>query len=260
MDNWLNTANAWITYLLAVLILVGAVEGGAWLAHRHRTRDPDKDADRFLSILAAPSIGLLALMIGFTFSMSLSRFDARRTAVLNEANAIGTAALRGSMLAEPYSTAVGPLFKEYAQLRVAHRGAALSSQQNAERLRRSTELQDSLWQQASRAAKSNPSVVPTGLFIQALDAMLDAHEARLTADRNNVPAVVFLMLEGIAVLALGFCGYGVVQARMHHRIPMVLMALMIGGVITLVMDLDRPQSGLIIVSQQPLLDLIKGLP
>jgi hypothetical protein len=47
---------------------------------------------------------------------------------------------------------------------------------------------------------------------------------------------------------------------MHHRIPMLLMALMIGGVITLVMDLDRPQSGLIIVSQQPLLDLIKGLP
>ena len=196
MDNWLNTANAWLTYMLTVLILVGAVEGGALLARRHRARDPEKDADRFLSILAAPSIGLLALMIGFTFAMSLSRFEARRTAVLEEANAIGTAALRGSMLAEPYSTAVAPLFKEYAQLRVAHRGAALGSQQNAERLRRSTELQDSLWQQAMRAAKSNQSVVPTGLFIQALDVMIDAHEARLTADRNNVPAVVFLMLEG----------------------------------------------------------------
>jgi hypothetical protein len=180
--------------------------------------------------------------------------------VLNEANAISTAAQRGSMLAEPYSTAVARLFKEYGQLRIAHRGAALGSGQNAERLWRSTEVQDNLWQQALRAAKSNPNVVPTGLFIQALDAMTDAQETRLTADRNNVPLVVFLMLEGIAVLALGFCGYGIVQARMHHRVSMLLMALMIGSVITLVMDLDRPQSGLIIVSQQPLVDLIKGMP
>jgi len=90
--------------------------------------------------------------------------------------------------------------------------------------------------------------------------MIDVHEKRLTFDRDYVPAVVFLMLEGMAVLALGFCGYGVAQARMHHRIAILLLAFMIGSVITLVVDLDRPQSGFITVSQQPLLDLIKGMP
>jgi len=260
MDSWLNSANAWITYGLTILVLMGAVECGALLARRHLERSQDDDADRFLSNLSAPSLGLLALMIGFTFAMSLSRFEARTAAVVDEANAINSAALLGRMLAEPYSTAVAPLFKEYAELRVAYRGAALGSEKNANRLRRSVQLQEQLWQQATAAAKSNPDAVATELFVQALDAMIGAHASRLTADRNNVPAVVFLMLEGLAALSLGFSGYGVARARMRHRIAMLIMAFMIGSVITLILDLDRPQSGLVTVSQQPLLDLMERMP
>jgi Protein of unknown function (DUF4239) len=109
-------------------------------------------------------------------------------------------------------------------------------------------------------AKSSPDTAATDLFIQALDAMIAAHATRLAADQNNVPSAVFLMLEGLAALSLGFSGYGVARARMNHRVAMLLMALMIGSVITLILDLDRPQSGLIIVSQKPLLDLISALP
>ncbi len=90
--------------------------------------------------------------------------------------------------------------------------------------------------------------------------MITARAVRLAADRNNVPAVVFLMLEGLADLSLRFSGYGVARARINHRIAMLLMAVMIGSVITLILDLDRPQSGLITVSQQPLLDLISDMP
>jgi hypothetical protein len=114
MANWLDTGNAWIIYVLTVLILVGAVECGSLLARRQRARNPDTDADRFLSNLSTPSLGLLALMIGFTFAMSLSRFEARTAAVLDEAKAIGSAARLGRILAEPDSTEVTPLFKEYA--------------------------------------------------------------------------------------------------------------------------------------------------
>jgi len=260
MASWLDTANPWIVYALTILILIGSVECGGQLARWRRVRNPDADADRFLSNLSTPSLGLLALMIGFTFAMSLSRFEARTAAVLDEAKAISSAARLGPMLAEPDSTAVAPLFKEYAELRVAHRGAALGSQQNANRLRRSTALQDRLWQHALAAEKSRPNAVSTELFVQALDAMIVAHSMRVAVDRNSVPAVVFLMLVGLAALSLGFSGYGVARAGMHHRVAMLLMALMIGSVITLILDLDRPQSGLITVSQQPLLDLISDMP
>ena len=257
MAEWLDATNGWILYLIAVILIGCGKEIGAALAGPARDR-PASDGDRFLSALAAPSIGLLALMIGFTFSMSLSRFDARRSAVLSEANAIGTAALRGRMLPEPYSATVAPLFKEYATIRVGNPGDAITSPATAELVRRSLDIQEKLWRAGMDAAAANPQVVPSGLFIQALNTMIDVHQERLTAARNRVPWVVFLMLEGIAVVAFGFAGYGLRLANVRSRWAMWIMAAMIGGVILLVLDLDRAQSGFIMVSQQPLLDFIDG--
>lgn len=258
MASSLYATNEWTLYGLTLLLTVGSVEFGALLGRRHRTQDAGEAAG-FISSLAVPSMGLLALMIGFTFGMALAQFEARKTAILEEANTIGTAALRGRILPEPYASRVAPLFKEYAELRVVGRGFRLGSPSAERRLRRSAEIQEDLWREAMAAAKADPHVVPTGLFIQALNSMIDQHQARLTAGRNTVPASVFLMLAGIAAVALGFSGYGAEQAAGHHRIAMMIVAVMIGSVIMLVFDLDNPQAGFITVSQQPLLDLIGGM-
>jgi hypothetical protein len=257
MNAWLDATNEWVIYLSTIILIVGGVEAGVALA-RWQRRHPATDADRVLSTLAAPSIGLLALMIGFTFSMALSRFEARRSAVLTEANALGTAALRGRMLPEPYSSTVAPLFKEYARLRVASRGDTFDSPRATEALRRSLAIQESLWRAGMDAAAANPQVVPSGLFLQALNSLIDVHEERLTARRNEVPSVVFIILDGIAIVAFGFAGYGLQLANARCRAGLWIMAVMIGSVIMLVADLDRPQAGFITVDQQPLLDFIDG--
>jgi hypothetical protein len=233
------------------------MEAGAVVARRRRGSSPS-DADRFLSTLAAPAIGLLALMIGFTFSMALSRFDSRRSAMLNEANAIGTAALRGRLLPEPYSSTVAPLFKEYATLRVTKRRDSLESAAAKDATRRSLSIQESLWRTAMAAASENPQLVPSGLFLQALNTMIDVHEERLTAARAEVPFVVFVMLDGIALIAFGFAGYGLQLANGRCVVGMFLMVTMVGTVIMLVADLDRLQAGLITVDQSLLLDFING--
>lgn len=116
-----------------------------------------------------------------------------------------------------------------------------------------------LWEDAVAAAKVDPHMVPTGLFIVALNNMIDQDERRVTAGRNTVPLSVFIMLAGIAAVALGFSGYGAELAAGRHRLAMVVVAVMIAGVLMLVFDLDNPQTGLIRVSQQPLLDLIQGM-
>lgn len=90
MAIWLDTSNAWLIYALTILILIDSVECGSLLALWHRVQNPNTDTDRFLSNLSAPSLGLLALMIGFTFARSLSHFDAGTAAVLDEAKAIGS--------------------------------------------------------------------------------------------------------------------------------------------------------------------------
>jgi hypothetical protein len=257
MTEWLNATSEWVIYLLTILFIGGGMEAGAVLARRRRDR-PTSDGDRFLSALAAPSIGLLALMIGFTFSMALSRFEARKAVLLSEANAIGTAALRGQMLQEPYRSAVAPLFLEYTKIRVGTRGQLLESSATEQATRRSLEIQEELWRAGMDAAAANPQVVPSGLFIQALNTLIDVHEERLTAARNQVPSVIFVALEGIAIVAFGFAGYGLQLANVGCRKAMWIMAMMMGSVIMLVLDLDRPQAGLIMVDQRPLLDLING--
>jgi len=258
MNTWLGFASRWFIDLLPIIMIGGGAEAGAAIVNWRR-QHTSSDADRILSILATPCIGLLALMIGFTFSMALSRFEARRSAVLNEANAIGTAALRARMLPEPYSSTVAPLFGEYASLRIGNRGSSLGSPTATEAIRRSLAIQETLWRAGMDAATADARVVPSGLFIQALNAMIDAHEERLTAARNQVPPVVFVMLDGIAVVAFGFTGYGLRLANARCRAGTWVMAVMMGSVIMLVADLDSPQAGFITVDQQPLIDFVEGV-
>ena len=86
-----------------------------------------------LTTLESAMLGLLALMIAFTFSMALSRFDLRRDALLNEANVIGTTALRARLLPEPHRTETLKLLQEYVQIRldIARSGTSLVERMTA---------------------------------------------------------------------------------------------------------------------------------
>ena len=103
-------------------------------------------------------------------------------------------------------------------------------------------------------AARDPGMVPTGLFIQTLNDMIDNHAKRLAAMRGRVPSFVLMGLYLIAVVANVFAGYNdALQAR-HARLPVYATALLFAGVILLILDLDRPGAGFIEVSQQPMAD------
>ena len=100
-------------FLIGLAVILIASEIGWRLGARSAGR-----AGGNVSTLESAILGLLALIIGFTFAMALTRFEARRAAVLNEANAIGTTALRARLLPEPHRTDILKLLKEYVQIRV----------------------------------------------------------------------------------------------------------------------------------------------
>ena len=152
-------------------------------------------------------LGLLALMIAFTFAMALSRFEGRRDAVLNEANAIGTTALRARLLPEPHGTETLNLLREYVQVRLDITQRVPTPEEFSAALSRSSEIHEALWQQAKAMAAKDSGIVPTGLFIQSLNELIDDQEKRLTALRNRVPNVVLLALYGVAAVAGAFSGY-----------------------------------------------------
>jgi hypothetical protein len=139
--------------------------------------------------------------------MALSRFEARRDAVLTEANAIGTTALRARLLPAPYNVDINKLLQEYVRIRLDITQRVPSQTELNAAIKRSNEIQEALWRQTKLVVAKDSGMVPTGLFIQTLNEMIDNQEKRLEALRNRVPNSVLMALYGVAIVASALAGY-----------------------------------------------------
>jgi hypothetical protein len=240
----------WLIFLLSLGLIFGAVELGRWLG-----KSKGVGKSETITMLVGALLGLLALIMGFTFSVALSRFEARLDAVLEEANAIGTTALRARLLHEPESSASLKLLRDYVQVRLDVTQKAVSAADVAAAVEHSNDIQEALWLEAKAAAAKDSAMVPTGLYLQTLNETIDAQEKRLTAFHNRVPGIVIVALYAIAILAACFTGYSGWSEGQRSRISDYLVYFVVASVILLIQDLDRPGAGLISVSQQPLIDL-----
>ena len=103
-------------------------------------------------------------------------------------------------------------------------------------------------------AAKDRGLIPTGLFIESLNVMIDDQGKGLAALRSRVPNIVLLALFAIAAVAGAFAGYASAVDSKRTRLPVYVMGLLISGVIYLILDLDRPSSGFITNNQQPMID------
>jgi hypothetical protein len=236
-------------FLVGLAAILAAIEIGHWLGVHG-----GGEAGGNVSTLEGAIIGLLALILGFTFAMALSRFEARRDAILTEANAIGTTALRARLLPDPHRKEVLGLLRDYGNIRLDITQRPGTRDDLAAAIEKSNALQEKLWQQAMAMAATDNAMVPTGLFIQTLNETIDDHARRLAALRNRVPNIVLLALFGIAIVASAFAGYASGLDARRSRLPVLVTGLLIFAVIMLILDLDRPGAGFIEVSQQPMID------
>jgi hypothetical protein len=234
---------------LSLVAILGASEIGRLFGRRATGRGGDD-----VSTLEGAALGLLALMIGFTFAMALARCDARRDAVLNEANAIGTTALRSRLLPAPYAAEALKSLREYVQIRLKITQRVSTKADLKATIDRSNEIQEALWKNAMALATKDAGLVPTGLYIQSLNAMIDTQGMPLAAMYSRVPNIVLVALYVVAIVAFSFAGYANgLQAR-RLRLPVYVMGVLVCAVIFLIQDLDRPGTGFISVSQQPMID------
>jgi len=250
----LNDYPLTLVFVISLALILAASEIG----HRLGLRAGDTGGAN-IATLEASMLGLLALMISFTFAMALTRFEARRDAVLSEANSIGTTALRARLLPPPHNVESLTLLRQYVKVRLdVTRRVPTTLEMNAA-IARSNALQEALWQQAAAVAAKSNAMIPTGFFIQTLNEMIDNHEKRLTAGRNRVPNIALLALYAIAVVAIAFTGYaGAMEAR-RWRPAVYITGALTAAMILLIQDLDRPGAGFVTVSQQPMIDVAASL-
>jgi hypothetical protein len=244
-----------VLYPMTIVLIAGAAEVGAWLGRRlRRTTDEIPET----GTLTGAALGLLALLLAFSFSLALSRYEARRNWVLKEANAIGSTANFALMLPEPQQKPILDLLRAYTLLRVGI-GIPYDPAKLERDVARSLELQNQLWQQAMAVTAAAPQSPLAYRFVASLNEMNNIHERRLTGLRYHIPGAVMFLLIVVAMVATGFTGYHDGARGSRGRVATLAMSLTIAVVIMLVIDLDRPARGLIKVPIQPLIDAQQGI-
>jgi len=248
--------------LLICLVFMGVLLVAEELGFRTKGRmrpgsDSIEKAD--ITLILGAVLTLLALLLRFTYAMSMSRFETRRQLVIEEANAIGTTYLRAKTLPEPMSSQIQELLLQYTALRVE---IASNTDDTPEKIRemdnRTKELHGLIWSHAAALARETPSPI-ISLFLQTLNEMIDLHTERLAAFHNRVAFSIYLVIFVVSIIILWLVGYYFGMRRQKVRFLVTMIVVLVASVMWLIMDLDQPVRGAIKASQQSLIELYQDL-
>jgi hypothetical protein len=238
--------------LVLLVVMIGAA-GCGLLVGRSLRESREKVSESF-GVLQAALLGFMALILAFGLSLAVGRYDNRRQAVVEDANAIGTTYLRAQTLPEPIRSQSLTLIMRYTdvELQLSHvvPGSAAANQTIAE----GSALQRPLWSLAAQAVQKQPVATAPRLYEDSLNAMIDEQTVRVAGLTNRVPTEVLLLEIIGGAVALGLLGLhvGVLGRGM---VAVLLAAAMVALLLYVIFDLDRPTRGLITVPDTPLVQL-----
>lgn len=260
----LYTTNEVLIAGVLFLSLLATAELGFLLGHRACSRISDKTKAE-ISVIQASMLGILGLLLAFTISMAVSRFELRKQLIVDEANAIGTSCLRTDLIPEPDRGYIANRLRDYLglRLRAAHAGDDVSTPTNANAVKSMREetqrVEIDFWGRAVACAQKDPNPVTTGLLLQSLNELIDMDTARWAAFNNHVPETVVYVNAIVALLATILVGYSIGLAGRRNLFSVILLCTAITITLIVIIDLDRPRQGLITVTQEPLMDLEEQL-
>ena len=247
----------WVVFVLAAAIMLVAAEAGYRIGVYRRARSED-EKEAPVGAMVAATLGLLAFMLAFTFNLAASRLETRRELVLREANAIGTAYLRAATLPER-GPEIRTLLRRYTDLRIQAAQLQSSAADFATARRQSEELQTRLWDEASSVAKSRDESIIVGLFIAALNEVIDVHSMRIAILGARIQTPIWISLFVLATISFAAMGYHAALTQTRRSPAALAITLCFTVVIVLIVDLDRPFEGLLRTNQQPMIDARQGM-
>jgi hypothetical protein len=250
MDALLNHPR-WI-FVVALATLWLSIRLGALL---ERTWNPLKDAEResFGTIVAA-TLTLLALLIGFSFSMAIGRYDQRKNLEEAEANAIGTAYVRAGLLPETAAERVRGLLKKYVGQRILFYQERYEN--NVVRIKQDTaRLQNEMWSVVESEAARQPTPI-IALAVTGMNDVLNSQGDTQAAWWNRIPSEAWILMAAIAAGCCALVGYGSHEAR---PATLVILPIMLSMAFFLIADIDSPRHGIIRVRPQNLLSVADAM-
>ncbi len=243
--------------LIALGLFVGLlVSLEVWYRLGQRTRRCEGEPPDQLATIQGAMLGLLALLLGFSFALAAGRFSDRVQLIVSEANAIGTAWLRCDMLPDAQRDEVRTLLRQYTSQRIAFYNAR-KQETVAAAIAESETLQSRMWPVVASAAKS--TLVLAEVLLPPFNEMIDLHSARVAASRRHMPGMLLVLLLVCSAVTVAAVGYGCGVAGKRNVVLTTALTFLVAGVLWAIVDMDHPRKGLIRAGNQPMLDLQKSM-
>lgn len=255
MRGLMAEAGLWIAAVAAFWI---ALETGYRLGVRRQASSDEPDRTH-ANALHGAVLGLLALLLGFTFAMAVSRYENRKTLMVDQANAIGTVAVRARLLPSPYAEQAAPLVRQYVESRVAYNSANNEDAEIDPIEARASNLENALWAVAQAVLREDARSQPGSLFAQALNDMFDLREKRRFALHDTVPGAVIVLLFAVSLTAMALISYSCGLHGRRRPLANMTFAVLIALVMVIIFDIDQPRQGFVTPSQESLIRLQQSL-
>jgi hypothetical protein len=241
----------------ALLLQVLAIEIGFRIGNARFSKQNKPQMAQVRAIMGA-SLGLLAFMLAFSFSIAQQHFEERTRAYMMEVSAIDSAYRGADLIQSQAREAAQDLLRDFAKLRIETTAVARENNIDAvvELVRESEQLHDRLWSIAESSMEGEGGGESSSIFASSVLAMIDAHDARLqSAFFNRIPPVIWFTLFLMALLSMVITGYQAGLTGTRSRLATWTLALTFSVVMALVTDLDRPNMTLFKVNQQLMVEL-----
>ncbi len=254
LNGTFDAAPLWLIGILLLLLLILFFRLGVWLRGRGRHTEGRTDDEGYL---LSAALALLGLLIAFTFSLALNRYDNRRNLVVQEANAIGTAWLRAGLVEGHSERHLQRSIARYADVRLDLPKSA--DDLHVARIETyTTRMQSQLWREMKTDIASLPAPIATTL-ITAMNEMFDIAASRKAEREARIPPDILLVLVLCTSMSAAIIGYVLGDTGRSHRIVTTILFALLTLALLMILDLDRPWRGTITVSQKPMLDMRAGL-
>ena len=243
-----------VFFLPIILCLWLATQLGVYLRRRRPLKDNERDD---FGVIQAATLTLLALIIGFSFSMAISRYNLRKTYEEAEANAIGTEWVRAGLLPAPDAAKVRSQLRRYTDLRIVF--YRTRDEQELQQINNDTSnLQNEMWAAVQTPALSQPTPV-MALAVSGMNDVLNSQGYTQAAWWNRIPTSAWGLLIITAICCHVLVGYAARGEKMSAS-PLIVLPLVISISFLLIADIDTPRRGLIRVKPQNLVALADSLP
>ena len=252
----LDQSPLWAVYVVTVVLALVFAEIGFRLALWLQRRDPDSSTTAISGTVVGGMLGLMAFLLAFCIGIVINQHNGRKAMVVEEANAVGTAYLRAGFLGESDRDLSRDLLREYVEIRLA---VAADESVLESTLTRSEEIHGELWSIVEDNVHQGQDSDIMALLVASINDVIDVHSLRLAAVALRLPELLWMVL--YAATMLSFLLVGIANSADGKRDPLaiLLFALALVAVLMIIVDLDRPQQGILTVSQTALSDLLRQM-